>query len=231
VEADRARRAELLRALGRVGRSLSTLFWVVPLALMAEFETGRADIFAAPSAWSCAPAVALNAALFYGLGQMRAFQKQERIWQHALTRGEMLALINTGLSPFVFWWRRFPDVSYFHLTVGLLALTELLFLIQINRVLQRLTAMIPDEALRAETRVFSSLSIWLLAGVFLGLSAWFGANAWAGASAPAQRFLALARPAGLGAILFLTLFPLALTLALLWKIKEVVFAGIFNQAN
>ncbi len=231
TEADRARRAELLRSLGRVARGLSTLFWVVPLALIAEFETGRTDLFSAPSVWSCAPAVALNAALFYGLMQMRDFQKQERIWQHALTRAETLALVNAGLSPFVFWWRQFPEVSYFHLAVGLLALTELLFLMQINRVMQRLTAMIPDEALRAETKVFSSLNLWLLAGVFLGLSLWFGASAWVGAAARAQRILALARAMGLGAMLFLTLFPLALSLALLWKIKEVVFGGLFSQAN
>jgi len=231
MEADRARRVELLRSLGRVARGLSTLFWALPLALIAQWETGRTDFFATPSAWSCAPAVALNATLFYGLGQMRNFQKQERIWQHALTRGETLALINAGLSPFVFWWRQFPDVAYFRLAVGLLALSELVLLMQTNRVMQRLTAMIPDEALRAETKVFSSLNIWLLAGVFLGLSLWFGADASVGVAAQAQRILAMARTIGLGAILFLTLFPLALTLALLWKIKEVVFAGLFNQAN
>jgi len=224
-------RAELLRSLGRVVRGLSTLFWLLPLAFIAQVGTARTDWFGSLGGWAGLPAVALNAGLFYGLTQLRHFQKQERIWQNALTRAEALALINTGLAPFVFWWHRFPDVAYFLLTVGLLALSNLLFLMQINRTMQRLTAMIPDETLRAETGVFAAFNIWLLAAVFLILCAWFGAWMWAGAEERTHHFLTMLRLRGLGAVVFLIVAPLALTMALLWKIKEVLYAGIFSHGS
>jgi hypothetical protein len=224
-------RAELLRSLGRLVRGLSTLFWGLPLTFIAQVETGRTDWFGSLGAWAGAPAVLLNVALLYGLSQLRPFQKQERIWQSALNRAEALGLINAGLTPFVFWWHRFPAVAYFLLTVGLLVLCNLLFLMQINRMMQRLTAMIPDETLRDETSVFASFNIWLLAAVFLALSAWFGAWTSVGTAPPAHHFLTMLRLRGLGAVVFLTIVPLAFTMALLWKIKEVLYAGIFSHVN
>jgi hypothetical protein len=224
-------RAELLRSLAKLVRGLSTLFWCLPLGFLAQVETGRTDWFGSLGAWAAAPAVILSAALFFGLTQLRCFQRQERVWQNSLTRAEALALINTALTPFIYWWHRFPAVAYFLLTVGLLALSNLLFLMQLNRVLHRLTAMIPEETLRAETALFASFNIWLLAAVFLILSAWFGAWSWAGTEAHRHDFLNMLRWRGLGAVLFLTLVPLALTMALIWKIKEVLYAGIFSHAN
>jgi hypothetical protein len=203
---------------------------MLPLTFLAQVETARTNWFSSMGGWAAAPAVLLNMVLLYGLAQLRHFQKQERIWQNALTRAEALGLINTGLAPFVFWWHRFPAITYFLLTVGLLVLCNLLFLMQLNRMMQRLTAMIPDETLRAETNVFASFNIWLLAAVFLALSLWFGAWSWLD-GASARDFLNMLRLRGLGVALFLTLVPLALTMALLWKIKEVLYAGIFSHAN
>lgn len=232
MEQDAARaRAELLRSLGRLVRGLSLLFWGLPLACLAQLELAKFDWLGAAGAWSCAPAVALNSALVYALGQLRRFQPQERIWQNALTRGEILAMINAGFSPFIYFWHRFPNVRYFAFSVGLLALTNLLFLIQVNRILQRLAAMLPDETVRAESKLFASFSIWLLAFVVAALAAWFGADTLCAESAGVRQALAVARLGGSGVILFLTLFPLALTMALLWKIKEVVFAGLFSHVN
>jgi hypothetical protein len=224
-------RAELLRSLGKLVRGLSTLFWGLPLAFMAQVETARTDWFGSLGAWAAAPAVILNATLLVGLAQLRPFQKQERIWQNSLTRAEALGLINTGLAPFIFWWHRFPAVSYFMLTVGLLALCNLLFLMQVNRITQRLTAMIPDETLRAETNVFAAFNVWMLAAVFLIMSAWFCAWMWAGPEARTHDFLTMLRWRGIGAIVFLTIVPLALTMALLWKIKEVLYTGIFTRTD
>jgi hypothetical protein len=172
-----------------------------------------------------------NGALLFALAQLRQFQRQERIWQNALTRADSLALINAGLAPFVFWWRRFPEVSYYAMAVGLLALSSLLFLMQINRVVQRLAAMIPDENLRAETAVFGAFNIWLLTVVFAALTLWFAAWRWPGLAFSVRLWLAALRGRGLWVILFLTTVPLALTMALLWKIKEVVLAGIFDHAG
>jgi hypothetical protein len=224
-------RAELLRSLGKLVRGLSTLFWCLPLAIISQVETARAGWFGSLGAWAALPAILLNAALVVGLTQMHSFQKQERIWQFSLTRAEIFGLVNSGLTPFIYWWHRFPAVNYFLLTVGLLALSNLLFLMQLNRVLQRLTAMIPDETLRAETSTFASFNIWMLAAVFVVLSLWFGAWILAGPEARTHDFLSMLRWRGVGVVVFLAVVPLALTMALLWKIKEVLYAGIFSHAE
>ena len=43
------------------------------------------------------------------------------------------------------------------------------------------------------------------------------------------RIIAGDNPRGLWFILFLSLMPLALTLAILWRIKEVIFQSLFEQ--
>ncbi len=226
-----ADRAILLRSLGRLVRGLSTLFWTLPLAFIVQVETARTDWFGSLGPWGWAPAAILNAALLYGLAQLRPFQKQERIWQGALTRAEVLGLVNTGLAPFLFWWHRFPGLLFFTMTSGLLVLTNLLFLMQLNRTAQRLAAMIPDETVRSETSLFAAFNLWLLGFVFVAVSAWFAARAWHGLEVTAPRYLTALRLRTAGALLFLTIVPLALTMALFWKIKEVVFAGIFSHAD
>ena len=217
-----------MRALGRLVRGLSILFWTLPLTFVACIETARAPWmdFLGPAAF--APAVVLNAALLYGLLQMRPFQKQERVWLQALDRAEALALINIGLAPFLFWWRRFPSVPLYAFSAGLFVLTSVLFLIQVNRALQRLAAMIPDETVRTETRVFAGFNIGLLVAVFVGLSVYFGLQRFQGLPEPVARVMTALGERGLWLILFLTILPLAMTMALAWKIKEVIFAGIFS---
>jgi len=221
--------AELLQSLGRLARGLSALFWLLPLALIAEVETARTALFFALGPWAFVPAVVLNAALLFALTQLRPFQPQERIWQNALTRSEALALIDTGLAPFVFWWHRFPTIPFYAMSVGLLALSNLLFLIQMNSTLKRLAAMIPDETVRTETNAFGSVNVWMLGAVFLGLATWFAAWRFPWLPWPMRRFLEAARDHGLWIVVYLTILPLAITMALVWKIKEVVFAGIFAR--
>src|SRR5580658_6108822 len=108
-----AAKADLIRALGRLVRGLSTLFWGIPLVLAADVETARSDWLDSLGVLGCAPAFALSGLLWYGLRQMRDFQRQERVWQHALDRAELFAIVNAGLAPFLSWWRRFPSVPLY----------------------------------------------------------------------------------------------------------------------
>ncbi len=221
-------KADLMRALGRLVRGMSTLFWGIPLALAADVQTARTDWLDDLGAWSFAPAFVLSGWLWYGLRQMRHFQRQERIWLQALHRAEIFAILNTGLAPFLFWWHRFPMEPLYFACIALLAMSGFLFLIHINQVLRRLAAMLPDEMLRVETRTFATLNTWLLSAALGILAAYLAITDFRGAPREIGRHGLDLRTLGEWFIFFLTLMPVAVTLALLWKLKEAIFTSFFE---
>ena len=156
---DPAPKPELLRALGRLVRGLSALFWGLPIALVISVQTAKGDWL---QPLGVLPPLATAALLVYALTLLGDFQKQERIWSAALERAKLLALLNLGLAPFLFWWRRFPANPFYNGMLELLAISALLFLYTLNPVLWRLAAMLPDETLRLETKLFTTLNRCLL---------------------------------------------------------------------
>lgn len=216
---------ELLRSLGRLTRGLSALFWGLPASLVFCAETARTDWF---KPWAFVPALIATALPLYGLWLMGGFQKQERPWRGALDRAELLGLVNLGLCPFLYWHYQLPAQPFFNAAISVLALSAVLFLFNLNVVIKQLGAMLPDETLRHETRQFTALNRTLLAVLlFLGVA-----------------YVVLLRdprlPNSLG-LLFdwlqdfgfwgLTLFallPLAMTMALIWKTKEIILDSVFS---
>lgn len=219
---------ELLHSLGWLARGLSALFWGLPTLLIVTVHTARAD-WLAPLA--IVPILALNGLLLIGLWQMSSFQKQERPWHAALDRAKLLGLVNLGLSPFIYWWNHVPDQLFFAIGVFLLALASVLFLFNLNVVLARLGAMLPDETLRHETKQFTAfnrgllLALLLLAALFLGFTQL--------PNLPVQlRLVALLMErGGQWALILLVLLPLAMTMALIWKTKEVILESVFGSGR
>jgi hypothetical protein len=222
-------KADLTRTLGRLARGLSTLFWCLPLALVAQTETGRTDWARFLGPFAFLPALVLTAMLWFGLRRLRDFQKQERVWQQAVDRAELLAIINTGLSPFLFWWHRFPLIPFYIICVDFLALSAVLLLMQINRVLLRLSAMLPNEMLRQEARTFASLNIWMLLILLGGFGVDRLLRLWRAPVRFLGHFSFALQETALWFALFFALMPLAMTLALLWKIKEAIFSSLFES--
>jgi hypothetical protein len=218
--------AELLRSLGQLARGLSALFWGLPAALIICAETARANWL---DPLGIVPALVANALLLYGLWQMGSFQKQERPWRSALDRAKLLGLVNLGLCPFLYWHNKLPQEPFFNAAVFVLVLSALLFLFNLNVVLKQLGAMLPDETLRQETRQFTALNRWLLVALLLFATA----------------YVVLMNdprlPARLGALFlwidrfsfwgltFFALLPLAMTMALIWKTKEVILDSVFGN--
>jgi len=103
-----------------------------------------------------------------------------------------------------------------------------MFLFCLNLVLLRLGNMLPDEALRQETRQFTALNrsllvfLLLLAGAFLALAQF--------RKVPDgfEKIFFIVYQLGPWLLLFLALLPLAMTMALIWKTKEVVLDGVFG---
>ena len=226
-------KAELLRALGGLVRGLSILFWglgltglvCLGLVYLETAETFWRESF---TALAFAPALVPGPLLWHGLRRLRAFQAQERIWQRALNRAEMLAVLDSGLAPFLFWWHKFPAVPLNRACVGLLFVSSLFLLIQISFVLQRLSAMLPDENLRAETKLFTGFNTSLLLALLAGITFYFVLTLLPPSLLPVwlDRWMEAAAAAGVWLALFLMLMPLAMTMALLWKIKEVIFSSL-----
>jgi len=215
----------LLWSLGRLVRGLSAVFWGLPLALLTSVETAKIDWF---HSLGILPALAANLLVLFGLWRMGSFQPQERIWRTALDRARILALINCGLSPYLYWWSRVPNDEFFNIMVLLATCCGIIFLISLNLVVRRLSAMLPDETLRAETRSFTVLNrilllIMLLLVVMYGSLRW-----WPELIARLGIFMYWVETFGFWVIVFLVLLPLAMTMALIWKTKEVILENVFS---
>jgi len=222
---DPAPNAELMRSLARLVRGLSALFWGLPTALVVCFYTVRVEGL---KAFGVVPPMATTGLLVYGLWQMGAFQKQERVWRIALDRARILALINFGLSPFLYWWYRVPGNTFFTLMVLLMVLNSLLFLASLNLMLQRLGAMLPEEALRLEIRQFTSLNLNLLLTTGLLTLVYVGLSRFADLPLYLQAVMLVLERGAFWFLVLLVLLPLAMTMALLWKTKEVILESVFS---
>jgi hypothetical protein len=218
---------ELLRSLGRLVRGLSALFWGLPIALIVCFHTANARIDGLRS-FGMLPALVSTGLLAYGLWQLGDFQRQERVWRNALDRARIFSLVNFGLSPFLYWWNKVPDDNFFRVMIILLAISAFLFLSSLNIVLRRLGAMLPDEALRLETKQFTKLNLnimlatLVLAMLYVVLGHISTVPVWLAFA------VALMERGSVWALILLVLLPLAMTMALIWKTKEVILDNVFG---
>jgi hypothetical protein len=219
-------RGELLRSLGHLARGLSALFWGLPTLLIVSVRTAKAD-WLAP--WALVPVLALSGLLLVGLWHMGSFQRQERPWRAALDRAKLLGLVNLGLTPFLFWWNRVPEQPFFAVGVFLLALTGVLFLFNLNLVLARLGAMLPDETLRHETKQFTAFNRGLLLALLLLTVLYLGFTQLPRLPVQLQVVALILDRGGHWALVFLVLLPLAMTMALIWKTKEVILDSVFGE--
>jgi hypothetical protein len=234
---------ELLSTLGRLARGLSVLFWGLPIALVVCVQSAKGDWF---RPLGVIPPLVATGLLLYGLVLLGGFQKQERVWRSALERAQLFALINVGMSPFLYWWNRIPANPFFGAIIEALTLSGLLFLILLNPMLVRLTAMLPDETLRMETRLFTLLNRYILS-ILLALSAAYYVTAHIDPDAPGRliRWILMTAPlphqanmifyffdrAGQWIILFLLLLPVAMTMAQLRKIQEDILSSVFGPEH
>jgi hypothetical protein len=224
---DPAPNAELMHALGRLVRGLSALFWGLPISLLVCYYTARADSL---RTFGVVPPLACTGLLCFGLWQLTAFQRQERVWRSALDRALILALVNLGLSPFLYWWNQVPSQPFFLVVACVMTANSVFFLGSLNRVLQRLGAMLPDEALRHETRHFTAFNINLLVATFLLGSSYLVLSHWHDLPPSLQKILEFIERVRLWLwfVILLVLLPLSMTMALLWKTKEVILDNIFG---
>jgi hypothetical protein len=216
---------ELLHSLGRLVRGLSALFWGLPITLVVCFHTAKAGPL---NSFGIVLPLVPAGVLVYALWQLGDFQKQERVWRNALDRARLLALIDFSLCPFLYWWNKIPDNGFFATMVVLLMFSALLFLGSLNLVLQRLGAMLPDEALRLETKQFTALNLNLLFVTFVLAALYFGLRKVQVLPLWLNVVMEFIERGNIWFLVVLVLLPLAMTMALLWKTKEVILDNVFG---
>ncbi len=228
------RNTVLLDSLRRLVRGLSALFWGLPIALVVSVQTalGRGE-WLKPLGF--VPVVVVMILLGYGTHLLGQFQMQERVWTNALERARLVALVNVGLSPFLFFWSKIPGHLFFTISVVIFLLTLLAFLYLLNSVLARLAAMLPDETLRGETKIFTRLNQTILLIIIPTLPFYFALREMSKLPRVVVEILLWLDRAGpmlqLMFLMFFILLPVAMTMALLWKTKEVIMTGVFSNLS
>jgi len=223
----------MLRGLGGVVRGLSVLVWALPLALAIIVWTVSRGDASLPTPFSnlllslgVVPGLMVTIMMWFGVWQVGRFQPAIPSWQRSADRARGLSLLLIGFSPFLYWWSRRPEVLYFKISASALIVFGLLFMAQLNALLRRLTAMLPDQALREETVSMARLNYGILAVlgalhlVFFALDrvTFEAITAWV-----ARQYIDFAR---LMLLLFMVI-PIAITIAVMWKIKETILESVF----
>jgi hypothetical protein len=215
----------VIPALARVVRGLSALFWGLPFALLINTKTALGDPW---QSWGLLPGLFTAGLLAYGIHELRKFQPGERIWIAALERAQVLGLMVLALTPSAQWWNRVPEEPFFFGGILLLLAAGLTFLLSLNQVLLRLAAMLPDETLRTETRFFVRWNSRLILALGALLAAYFVLVRTPSLPPAIVPFVMVFDQVKTWLILLLALVPVALTMTLLWKTKEVILAGVFG---
>jgi hypothetical protein len=217
--------AELMRSLGKLVRGLSAIFWGLPLTLVVCVRTAMAD-------WlrplGIIPPLLATGLLVYGVWQLGYFQKQERVWTSTLERAKVFSIVIFGLSPFIYWWNRLPEIPSYSASISVMLLASLLFLLTLNQVLQRLAAMLPDETLRLETRLFTTLNLYLIVGVLILASVYFVVQQTGLVPFALSQLFQILHPARQWLLIVTLLLPLAMTMTMIWKIKEAILTSVFH---
>ena len=220
-----------MHSLGRLIRGLSAIFWGLPLALIVSVQTASNLWLSVLGPLGCVVPALVQGILCYGLWLISGFQKQERVWVQAVDRAQVLAVVNVGLAPFLYWHQRLPEVPFFSAAVGLLALSSLFFLVNLNRVLRRLAALLPDETVRTETAVFTSVNAGFFVMLPLVLTGYVVLARVAEVPPWVRQVLEILEPLQFWLLLLLVLLPIAITMSLTWKIKEVLLASVFGDSE
>ena len=212
--------------LRRLVKGIMALFWGMPFALLVCVQGSFTDWLR--PLWLFPP-VGATCLILYGVLEVEAFRTDARQWQRSIERAKVFALVNLGLSPFVYFVSRAPEIALFSSMVGFMAFTGLLFLFMLNQSMQRLTDLWPDEMLRTETRLFTSMNITLMGAVITFLALFQIAQKVSFVSDLVLANTRIMGPIKRFVVLLLILMPLAMTMTLLWKIKESILREVFAE--
>ncbi|MCX7871866.1 MAG: hypothetical protein N2487_01120 [Verrucomicrobiae bacterium] len=220
---------EFARSLSRLVKGLSILFWGIPVALVVCVKTSVKNKFELQAIDFWGP-ITVTGLLLLSLFYINDFRKSEKVWTDLIDRAKFFGIINFALSPFVYWRLRVADVPSFTVAVWIFFISGTLFLLMVNRLIQQLSRMLPEHSLREDASVygrFNQIVLRVLAFVlFLSfvIIHWkerfyfFSYQFWRALEVYQTYFS------------FITVVPVAMTMTLIWKTREVILNGVFSNA-
>ncbi len=234
---------DLMPSLRKLVRGLEVLFWALPFALLVCVQETMVSWW---ESWGIAPALAAMVLLWYGTYSLSHFQKQERVWQGTVNFAQVLALLMVGLVPFLHWqqqitsdtmtWSQMSEAQKHVVYSACIFFTaSMMYVLNLNHVLARLAAMLPDPILRADVRLFVYLNFGLFLALVIGLwmhqkADWVfdllrqAAPAFAESIGSYLGFAAMMK----AAILWIATLVVTFTMTMLWKTKEAILNSVFS---
>ena len=232
---------DLMPSLRQLVRGLELLFWALPFVLLVCVQEMLSPAW---ESWGVMPLFLSTVILWFGASRLRYFQPQERVWQSAVRITEVLALLMAGLSPFLHWIQILPELSASGFSVGqkhivystiIFCTASIMFLLNLNHVLTRLGAMLPDPILRADIKLFVTLNFILFLPLLLAM--WCCRLSDAIFNVLQHQAPSMAESIGStvslehfmkASVIWIATLIIATTMAMMWKAKESVLSGVFS---
>ena len=101
----------------------------------------------------------------------------------------------------------------------------------LNLVLQRLAGMLPDEMLREETKLFTTLNRYLLLMLVCLMGFYFVLMQFEGFPPLVLEVVRAIHQTRHWILVFLILLPVAMTMTLTWKLKEAILENVFDHSE
>ena len=231
----------LMPSLRQLVRGLEILVWALPFSLLVCLQEIMGFEW---ESWGVLPLLIAMALLWYGISLLKHFQPQEGVWQGAVQMTEVLAIIMVGLVPFLHWQHTIPDLptaqyspaqKHVIYSIIIFCAASVMFLLNLNHLLHRLVAMLPDPILRTDIRFFVIVNFVLflplmlfmcLSSLSLPLYNWFG-QYYPELAQSIGNYLALENFLHIVTLWIATLI-VATSMTMLWKTKEAVLNSVFS---
>lgn len=207
-----------------LAQGLSCWLWGIPAAMLLSirelpFEWGipfQVPLFVVP-----------YLLVLTGAVKMARVRSPGDRWRSEAQRALILCIVAAYLTPFLFWWRRWPQSVYLMANVWLLVACGVALLAQVNRVVRTLGACLGDPALAAEAELFRAV-VWIVLGLPTLAAIAFVITASVRTQQPVTTQFETALLATPSWGLALLLVPLSITLALVWRAKDLTLAHLKN---
>jgi hypothetical protein len=219
--------------LVRLSQGFSCIFWGLPIALflcvqLKILRTVVADPFTRSSLEQLyfSLFVAVLALVCFGAYKLSKVPTMGDRWKRRVRVSLSLAAINLYFSPFLYWWLTMPDNAFYTLNMFAFIGSLILLLFSLNFLSMEFGRFLGDSSLVIESRLFLGINVLVLALPSAGVFVWAAIRSWHIESTQSMglefiNLLELPYPWQL--LLFIVLFlPVSLTLANLWRVKEIL---------